>query len=137
MRPHEEWGYPITQQYTHAGGVVRRMRAGTFEYLIVRSSDGTHWVLPKGHIEPGESTEETALREVREEAGVVGTITRKIGKWQFRQGPEDVRVVYYLIEELDSEDSLEPRELRWCLLELALDQLDFAEAKEALRAASD
>lgn len=41
------------------------------------------WVLPKGTVEPGEEHEETALREVKEEAGVEGTIMSYVGKSQY------------------------------------------------------
>src|SRR5262249_41445497 len=55
---------------THAGGVVFRKRNGAVEYLLVQASkDRTQWVLPKGHIEPGEEPRETAVREVKEETG--------------------------------------------------------------------
>jgi 8-oxo-dGTP pyrophosphatase MutT (NUDIX family) len=40
------------------------------EFLMVESSGGGSWVLPKGHIERGESVKECALRELREEAGI-------------------------------------------------------------------
>lgn len=35
------------------------------------SGGGTHWSFPKGHAEPGESPEETARRETKEEVGIV------------------------------------------------------------------
>ncbi len=38
------------------------------------------WVLPKGTVEPGEEHEQTALREVKEETGAVGTIVKYVGK---------------------------------------------------------
>ncbi len=41
------------------------------------------WVLPKGTVEPGEEHEETALREVKEESGVEGTIKSYVGKSQY------------------------------------------------------
>ncbi|MGO5164433.1 MULTISPECIES: NUDIX hydrolase [unclassified Candidatus Paralachnospira] len=41
------------------------------------------WVLPKGTVEAGESYEETALREVREETGVQASIARYVGKSQY------------------------------------------------------
>ncbi len=41
------------------------------------------WVLPKGTVEPGEEHEETALREVKEEAGVEGIIKSYVGKSQY------------------------------------------------------
>jgi hypothetical protein len=66
--------------FTHAGGVVyRRTRVDPcngvakdkVEYLLVQATDDPlKWVLPKGHINPGEKLQETAVREVREESGV-------------------------------------------------------------------
>jgi len=41
------------------------------------------WVLPKGTVEEGESYEETALREVKEETGVQASIVKYIGKSQY------------------------------------------------------
>ena len=41
------------------------------------------WVLPKGTVEPGESYEQTALREVKEETGVSAKIVEYLGKSQY------------------------------------------------------
>jgi len=41
------------------------------------------WVLPKGTVEPGEEYKETALREVREESGVIASVIKYIGKSQY------------------------------------------------------
>jgi 8-oxo-dGTP pyrophosphatase MutT (NUDIX family) len=58
---------------THAGGIVFQETEEERLYLLVRPRlSGNEWVFPKGHIEPGESPEQAALREVREEAGVEG-----------------------------------------------------------------
>ena len=52
---------------THAGGVVYRLKEATPELLLVSSRfNKSIWVLPKGHIESGESSDETAVREVFE-----------------------------------------------------------------------
>ena len=49
------------------------------------------WVLPKGTVEPGETYEQTALREVREESGVRASIVKYVGKSQYNfTVPEDV-----------------------------------------------
>ena len=40
------------------------------EFLLIRHKNGGHWGFPKGHKEAGESSKETALREVLEETGL-------------------------------------------------------------------
>lgn len=56
------------------GGVV--MNKGR---VLLLKKFGGDWVLPKGRIEPGESKEEAALREVREETGAIAEIRKYIG----------------------------------------------------------
>lgn len=53
-----------------AGGVVVRGEPGGFEVVIVHRPKYDDWTLPKGKTEPGESDEECAVREVREETGL-------------------------------------------------------------------
>jgi bis(5'-nucleosidyl)-tetraphosphatase len=52
------------------GAVIFRTTNGQLEYLIVRSTRGNHWAFPKGHMEPGENEQDTALREIFEETGL-------------------------------------------------------------------
>ncbi len=42
------------------------------DFLLIATGGGRRWQLPKGHIEPGETSQEAAVREVREETGVTG-----------------------------------------------------------------
>ena len=61
----------MKSQWSHAGGVVVRTVDNELEYLLVAASDNRKvWVLPKGHIEKGETPEAAAVREVMKEAGV-------------------------------------------------------------------
>ena len=100
--------------YTHAGGVVSRHEDGALQYLLVRSSrDASHWVLPKGHIDPGESAEEAALREVREEAGVEGEIVARAGVDVYTLDGEEIRAVYFAMRFAGSCPAEEDRELCW------------------------
>ncbi len=121
---------------THAGAVAFRHGRDRSLYLIVSSSDGFHWVLPKGHIEPGESPEAAALRELKEEAGVTGEIVDRLPLQSFKKPKEEVIVQYYLVREVASAEALEKRSLRWEDEETALQVLTFEEAREALRNAA-
>ncbi len=67
-----------------AGGVVFRKVGREFEYLLVTSnSNKNRWIFPAGHVETGESHEQTALREVAEEAGVLAETVQKLGNYQY------------------------------------------------------
>jgi 8-oxo-dGTP diphosphatase len=58
-----------------AGGVIwRRGPAGSLEVVLVHRPRYDDWSLPKGKLDPGETDEEAALREVEEETSVVGSL---------------------------------------------------------------
>lgn len=57
-----------------AGGVVWRPGADTTEVLVVHREKYDDWSLPKGKLDPGESWEQAAIREVFEETGVVAVL---------------------------------------------------------------
>jgi len=61
---------PGVPAHDAAGGVVVRMRASGAEVLLVREGGAPSFVLPKGHVEAGETEEAAARREIAEEAGV-------------------------------------------------------------------
>ena len=52
------------------GAVVFRDIKGEVKYLLIKNRRAAHWGFPKGHIEQGETLEQTALREVLEETGL-------------------------------------------------------------------
>ena len=118
---------------THAGAVTFRKSNNRILYLIVSSSNSTHWVLPKGHIEPGESPETTALRELKEEAGVIGEILDRLPVQRFEKPEGEVTVQNFLIRELESTEASEKRSLRWEDEQTALQLLSFEDSREILR----
>jgi 8-oxo-dGTP pyrophosphatase MutT (NUDIX family) len=76
MKIDESWYQrpPGVPAHTSAGGVV--VRRGDAQLLVALIREGGHpgYVLPKGHVEPGESLDEAAVREVAEEAGLAGLV---------------------------------------------------------------
>ena len=100
--------------------------------------------LPKGHPEDGESPGEAALREVREEAGVVARLIEPLGDvryWYTREGRRIAKVVsFFLLDyvsgQVDDHD-LEVEHARWMPLEQAARELTYAGEREmAARALS-
>ncbi len=52
------------------GAIVFRVIGGEKRFLLIKNKRSNHWGFPKGHIEQGETEEETAKREVLEESGI-------------------------------------------------------------------
>jgi len=124
-----------TKSLTHAGCVVFRDDEEKFQYLVATSSTGEHWILPQGHIDPGETPEVAAIRELEEETGVMGEIIRPLSIQEFYKGNEKVIVQYYLVRMIEMKSSMENREIRWEDKESALELLSFNEAKNTLKIA--
>ena len=59
-----------TRKQVSAGGAALRETDGKLEVALVLMIPEMRWQLPKGIIDPGETPEQAALREVREEAGI-------------------------------------------------------------------
>ncbi|MCH7608302.1 MAG: NUDIX hydrolase [Chloroflexi bacterium] len=82
------------------GGVVYRLRDGVVELALCGRRSGL-WALPKGTPETGETHEQTALREVREETGLAVEIEAPLGhiEYWFTLPNERVhkRVYFYLM----------------------------------------
>jgi 8-oxo-dGTP pyrophosphatase MutT (NUDIX family) len=118
---------------THAGGVVYRLRDTTPELLLVTSRfDRSVWVLPKGHIEPGESPADAAVRETLEEAGVTARIVEFLTTArQFVRGAPQ-RIDYYLMKmEIEGEGD-EGRRIVWLAEEAAIRRITFDQSRAVL-----
>jgi bis(5'-nucleosidyl)-tetraphosphatase len=83
------------------GAVIYRLTDGKRLYLLLHYEEG-HWDFPKGHVEGGESEEQTALREIQEETGITqlefALGFREMIAYSFRRGGERVpkEVVFFL-----------------------------------------
>jgi 8-oxo-dGTP pyrophosphatase MutT (NUDIX family) len=123
---------------THAGGLVYRSVGKTIEYLLVRPKRGLdEWVLPKGHIEPREKSEQTAIREVEEETGVLARIIAPLKTIEFEMNGKLVRVKFFLMKFVSQGSPSETREIKWVAKEAALRLLTHRQNRDLLRFAEE
>jgi len=121
---------------THAGGIVMRFGGDAPRYLVVTAKGNLHrWVFPKGHIDPGETPETAAEREVLEEAGVDARILESVGSTEFKKDGRDACVQFFLMQYVRNAGRGEDREQCWCRYEEALERLSSDSARDLLRRA--
>jgi 8-oxo-dGTP pyrophosphatase MutT (NUDIX family) len=125
-----------TKRATSAGGVVVSDRADGQRWVLLiarRNAAGRpQWTLPKGRIEDGETREQAALREVREETGYTVSIHDELGTidYWFVWRPDRVRYhkfVHYFVMETDGnppgERDDEAESVEWVPVDIALVRL--------------
>ena len=126
-----------------AGGAV--VRGGDVIVVVPVKRDAQRrrvLVLPKGHLDPGETDEAAAVREVAEETGVDAELIDKLGDVEYsyeRRGRRrNKRVAFYLFEyrsgSVEDHDH-EIEEARWMPLEEAADALTYPGEREIVRRA--
>jgi 8-oxo-dGTP diphosphatase len=99
-----------------AGGVVWRRGAGGLEIVLVHRPRYDDWSLPKGKLDPGETFEQAALREVEEETGLRCRLGRLVGETTYRDNKDRLKLVRFWAMragdgEFDPDDEVD--ELRW------------------------
>ncbi len=130
-----------------AGGVTFRANGDGFDVALIRTHEG-RWQLPQGWIEDGEPPEQTAVREVREEAGVDAEVVAPLGTIEYRfksmYDPEPMRVhkfvqvflLRYLRGSTDDHDD-EVIEARWENIDDAIDMLAHKDERDMVKRARD
>jgi 8-oxo-dGTP diphosphatase len=116
-----------------AGGVVWRRGAGGIEVAVVHRPHRGDWSLPKGKLDPGESWEEAALREVEEEIGLRCKLGRELSPTSYRDQKDRPKVVRYWLMEPESgefEPNREVDEVRWLNPSAAADLLTYEHDKQ-------
>lgn len=99
-----------------AGGVVFRRIDGEVQIQLIQDRYGKI-SLPKGKMEPGETIEQTALREIVEETGMEGVIIEPIDQIKYKynhesKGSVDKEVHYYLVEAVGGKLQAQVEEIR-------------------------
>lgn len=110
--------------------------------IFVLRKPNREWVMPKGHVEPGETPEQAAVREVFEETGIEAKIIAKVGKTAYEFRAPDGEIVHktvhwYLMSTGGRELRVEPtfEEGVFLPVEVALRTLTFENDREIVRRA--
>lgn len=120
-----------------AGGVVSRQTPSGGEILLVHRRRYNDWSLPKGKPNPGESLEEAARREVREETGYDVTVGQKAGEIRYQVKGVPKIVTFWHMRAVDSTpqpiaDPEEIQEAVWLAPAVALQRLTYPAERDLL-----
>ncbi len=121
------------------GAVVFRQQDNEPLFLLLHYDAG-HWDFPKGHVEAGETEQQTLLREVQEETGLEKLELLHGFKQQtsyfFRREGQTIfkEVVFYLVETREEkiELSSEHRGFQWLPFEQAAKKITFKNSRNVL-----
>lgn len=127
-----------------AGALVFHETQAGRRYLLLKYPAG-HWDFPKGNIEKGESPEQTMLREVSEETGLVNIVPvhgfKKVIEYHYKRDGRTVHkeVTFFLAESKEDKVTLsfEHRDYTWLGQEEALRVVTYPNSTMLLRAAED
>ncbi len=102
------------------------------------------WSLPKGHIEVGETAEQTAMREVAEETGVRGSVLAALGSidyWFVTDGRRVHKTVHHYLMRFSggelSDDDVEVAEVAWVPIRELPSKLAYADERRLAEVAHE
>lgn len=123
----------VVREPTAGGVVYRKNNAGEVEILLIQDAKN-RWTIPKGHIEEGESSKQTAEREIGEETGLQEmNVLSWLGKINFRYRRQQSLVLMtteiFLVQAQGDTDNLKPEEwmngIKWFKSSEALDKIEY------------
>jgi len=123
----------IVREPTAGGIVFRRNQADQIEILLIQDAKN-RWTIPKGHIEEGETAQQTAKREIGEEAGLTDVdMLGWLGKIHFRYRRVDRLVLMttqiYLVRAKGDTNAIQKEEwmngIKWFPFHEALDMIEY------------
>ena len=149
VKPAIEFAEGIGKNYTleclyesSCGAVVFRMIAGEVRYLLIKNKRSANWGFPKGHIERGETKEDTARREVLEETGIrIQIIPGFISKSEYTiQGKVEKSVSIFVAKTSDTQTIIQHEEIEdyiWLNYDKAIKTLKFENDRAILEKAHE
>lgn len=123
----------IVREPTAGGIVFRRSEQNEVEILLIQDAKD-RWTIPKGHIEEGETAQQTAVREIAEEAGLKETeVIGWLGKIHFRYRRINTLVMMttqiYLVRAKGDTNKIQKEEwmngIQWFKFHDALDKIEY------------
>jgi 8-oxo-dGTP diphosphatase len=121
-----------------AGGVVMRKGPEETEIAVVHRPRYDDWSFPKGKLDPGETFEEAALREVREETGLTCRLGPELAFAHYEDNEGRPKVVRYWLMAVIEDPGFEPNdevdELRWLTPSKAVELLTYSRDRKLARA---
>jgi 8-oxo-dGTP pyrophosphatase MutT (NUDIX family) len=124
-----------------AAAIPYRWNSGRLEIAMITKRQRGRWIVPKGHVERGETPRESARREATEEAGLLGKIgLRPCGSYRYIKGRESRLVMVFVLRvtrQLSSwrEDGVRERE--WFAIERAIECVRERGLRRILRALAE
>lgn len=139
----EKEDYTIECLYeSSCGAVVFRRIAGEVRYLLIKNKRSANWGFPKGHIENGETKEDTAKREVLEETGIrINIIPGFISTSEYTiQGKVEKSVSIFVASTTDTQTKIQQEEIEdyiWLNYSKAIKTLKFENDRSILERAHE
>jgi 8-oxo-dGTP diphosphatase len=119
----------VTTRIEAAGGIVMRKGPSATEIAVIHRPRYDDWSFPKGKLDPGETFEDCALREVREETNLICRLGPELPFAQYTDNQGRAKIVRYwlmaVIEDPGFEPNEEVDELRWLVPRDAHDLLTY------------
>lgn len=124
-----------------SSGCIAYKRENSEIYLLMILDRFGYWTFPKGKVEEGESLEETAIRELKEETGIEVKIERYIGDTNYSYTDEKrgiiEKTVHWYLARADSQKIIprygEIKEAKWVQIDFAVELCGYESDKETLK----
>ncbi len=136
----------IMKEEISAGGIIVRDTGNVWEVLLMKDASG-NWTFPKGLVEPGETLEDAATREIAEEVSLHGVkIIEQLDTIEYgyeRSGEKFHKTVHYFLCRYAGRETPTPQvkegvtETRWVSLEVAETLIGYPETNKGILAKTE